>query len=207
MNKLLTCTALLALTACARVEPIDDNALDELDTLPSPAELANQAESSAPSGTPGLRFAWQAIDDGVVWGPEGQPANAAPRLAIMCDRDGTQPQLVITHYGEGNRETGVGTLRMSGNGASASLPVALSTDDATERWLANVGPGDLMDSLDRTFGSINLVNVSLSGAPTLQVDSTDRVRSVFDACGANSAGSDDELLTGNAVDEEVEPAS
>ena len=203
MNKLFTCAALLLATACARVEPVDDDALSEVEDLPTPAELANQVDDQRRGGTPGLRFAWRDDGDGVVWGPEGRPAGAAPRLAIACDTSGPQPQLVMTHYGEGNRESGVSTLRISGNGASASLPVALSTDDQAERWLANVGPGDLMDSLDDTFGSIGLVNVSLSGAQTLQVDSTDTVRGIFDRCGANAstaAVNEDAAMT-NSMDD------
>ncbi|WP_260482688.1 hypothetical protein [Sphingomicrobium flavum] len=191
MNKFLICTALMALGACARVEPIDDNALDELDTLPSPSELANAAAATE-GGTPGLRFAWLVDEpaNAVIWGPQGQPPDADPRLSIRCNADDDQPQLVITHYAQGDRETGVGTLRVSGNGSSASLPVAvLEEAGGAANWTANVDPGNLLDSLDDTFGGIGLVNVSLSGAQTLQVDASDAVRSVFDSCGANAPSS------------------
>ena len=206
MNKFLICTALLALGACARVEPIDDNALDELDTLPSPSELANAAQANE-GGTPGLRFAWLVDEpaNAVIWGPQGQPPGADPRLSISCDEDDGQPQLVITHFAEGDRETGVGTLRGSGNGSSASLPVAvLDEAGGSANWTANVDPGNLLDSLDDTFGGIGLVNVSLSGAQTLQVDASDEVRAIFDACGANASASEPEETQ---AEDEAEPAA
>lgn len=189
MNKLLMCTALLGLTACARVEPIDDNALMDVGDLPTPAELANEAEAGSDnSSAPGLRFAWREVDNGVVWGPQGQPADADPRLSMVCIDDDGQPQLLITHFAEGDRETGVGTLRVSGNGTSASLPIAVLEDaGGSDDWTANVDPGNLMDGLANTFAGIGRVNVSLSGAQTLQVEASDEVRAIFNACGANAA--------------------
>lgn len=194
-NALILCSAALALSACARVEPVDDNAMEAVNPLPATEILGN--EQGATTRGPGLRFAWRMDSEtgAAVWGPQGQPAGTDPKLSVLCNRDDGQSQLTITRYAIGDSEAGAGTLRVSGNGASAMIPVAMATGDNSGEWTANVGPGDLMRSLANAFAGIGTVDVTLSGAEPLQVTSAQRVRKLFADCAGSDVGDDEAALT------------
>ncbi|MBB3764506.1 hypothetical protein [Sphingomicrobium lutaoense] len=191
----------MLITACARVEPVDDNALEAVDPIDSSELIETQDDAAA--RTPGLRFAWRMDNDtgAAVWGPQGQPAGTDPKLSVLCTKDGGQPQLTITRYAIGDAEAGAGTLRVSGNGASAMIPVAMATGDSQGQWTANVGPGDLMRSLANAFAGIGMVDITLSGAEPLQVASAKRVRDIFANCAGPAeaeGGEDDGTAIGNS---------
>jgi hypothetical protein len=181
----------LALLACAKQDPVDDNAVAPPEGLvgdasatglaaPANAAAAESVQLAAlPTATGGLSWAYQAPDRTALFGPPGTPA-----FSIQCSkqREGDN-QLVFVRYlpptGGGNA-----TLSFTGNGQAASVPIAAVTnpDGKGGQWRASVSAGDNARAVARTFAGPGSVNVSLTGLAPLVVPATAEPRQVFADC-------------------------
>jgi hypothetical protein len=180
----------LALLACGKQDPVDDNAVappPELgDTVaaglaaPANAAAAEAMQQAAlPSATGGLSWVYQPSDRAALFGPPGTPA-----FSIQCNksREGDN-QLVFVRYlpptGGGNA-----TLSFTGNGHAASVPIAAVTnpDGKGGQWRASVSVGDSARDVAETFGGPGSVNISLTGLSPLVTPSTSEPRRVFAEC-------------------------
>lgn len=181
----------MALLACAKRDPVDDDAVDPTNELVgdvSASGLAAPANSSAaeairqaalPTDTGGLLWAYRAADRTALFGPPGTPA-----FSIQCNkaREGDS-QLVFARYlpptGGGNA-----TLGFTGNGQAASVPIAAVTnaDGRGGQWRATIPVGDNARSVARTFAGPGTVNVSLTGLAPLVVPATAEPRRVLADC-------------------------
>lgn len=171
-------TLALLLLACAKNDPVADNAVapgdqlvgDESATgLASPtnaaaAEAARQAALPAASG--GLGWAYRAADRTALFGPPGNPA-----FSIQCQRQREgQSQLIFIRYLPPTAGTQA-TLSFTGNGKAASVPIAGVTDPAGlgGQWRAVVAPDDSARDIAEAFAGPGQVDVSISGLPSLVV--------------------------------------
>ena len=181
----------LALLACAKQDPVDDNAVappEELGGDASATGLAAPANAAAaeaiqqaalPTATGGLRWAYQASDRSALFGPPGTPA-----FSIQCNksREGDN-QLVFVRYlpptGGGNA-----TLSFTGNGHAASVPIAAVTnpDGKGGQWRASISVGDNARDVAETFAGPGSVNISLTGLAPLVTPSIGEPRRVFAEC-------------------------
>jgi hypothetical protein len=183
--------AFMALLACAKRDPVDDDAVDPPNELvgdvsatglaaPANSSVAEAVQQAAlPTATGGLRWAYQASDRTAWFGPPGTPA-----FSIQCSkqREGDS-QLVFVRYlppvGGGNA-----TLGFTGNGHAASVPIAAVTnpDGRGGQWRAGVSVSDNARSVARTFGGPGTVNISLTGLSPLVVPATAEPRRVLADC-------------------------
>lgn len=181
----------LALLACAKRDPVDDNAVAppaELSGDASATGLAAPANASAaeavqqaalPSATGGLKWVYQAADRMALFGPPGTPA-----FSIQCSnrREGDN-QLLFVRYlpptGGGNA-----TLSFTGNGKAASIPIAAVTtsDGRGGQWRASASISDSIRDIAEAFAGPGTVNVSLTGLAPLVVPATGEPRRVFAEC-------------------------
>lgn len=188
---MLPMIAFVALLACAKQDPVDDDAVapsDELVGDASAAGLATPANAAAaeaiqqaalPAATGGLRWAYQAADRTALFGPPGTPA-----FSIQCSkqREGDN-QLVFVRYlpptGGGNA-----TLGFTGNGHAASVPIAavINPDGRGGQWRATVSAGDNARDVAQTFAGPGSVSISLTGLAPLVVPATGEPRQVFAEC-------------------------
>lgn len=181
----------LALLACAKQDPVDDNAVappaevggDALASgLAAPANAAAaeaMQQAALPTATGGLRWAYQASDRSALFGPPGTPA-----FSIQCNksRDGDN-QLVFVRYLPPT-VGGNATLSFTGNGHAASVPIAAVTnpDGKGGQWRASVSVGDNARDVAETFAGPGSVNISLTGLAPLVTPSTGEPRRVFAEC-------------------------
>ena len=181
----------LALLACAKHDPVDDNAVAPPNELvgdasatglaaPANAAAAEVAQQAAlPTATGGLKWTYRAADRAALFGPPGTPA-----FSIQCSKqvEGGN-QLVFVRYlpptGGGNA-----TLSFTGNGKAASVPIAAVTnpDGGGGQWRASISAGDDARAAARTFSGPGTVNVSLTGLAPLVVPATGEPRRVFAEC-------------------------
>lgn len=188
---LLPMIAFLALLACAKQDPVDDNAIAPPDELVGDASVAGLAapanaaaaeamqQAALPTATGGLRWAYQAADRTALFGPPGTPA-----FSIQCSRQREgDNQLVFVRYlppaGGGNA-----TLGFTGNGHAASVPIAavINPDGRGGQWRATVSAGDNARDVAQTFAGPGSVNISLTGLAPLVVPATGEPRRVFAEC-------------------------
>lgn len=181
----------LALLACAKQDPVDDNAVAppvDLSGDVSAAGLAAPANAAAaeaiqqaalPSATGGLKWAYQATARTALFGPPGTPA-----FSIRCSRQRQgDNQLVFVRYlpptGGGNA-----TLGFTGNGKAASVPIAAVTnpDGRGGQWRASVSIGDSVRDIAEAFAGPGTVNVSLTGLAPLVVPATAEPRLALAEC-------------------------
>src|SRR4030095_10485934 len=171
-------TLLLLLLACARNDPVDDNAVAPSDgligdlaarDLSSPANAAAaeaMQQASWPTASNGLHWSFSAQDRTALFGPTGSPA-----FSIQCQkqREG-EAQLIFVRYLPPSTE-GQATLSFTGNGQAASLPVSAirNPDGIGGQWRAAVAPDDHARDVAETFGGPGTVEVSVSGTPPLVV--------------------------------------
>jgi len=183
--------AFLALLACAKQDPVDDNAVapsDELvgdastTGLASPANAATAEavqQAALPSATGGLRWIYGAAQHIALFGPPGTPA-----FSIQCNkaRDGDS-QLIFVRYlpptGGGNA-----TLGFTGNGQAASVPIAavINPDGTGGQWQASISSGDNARDVAEVFSGPGAVNISLTGLAPLVVPATAEPRRVLADC-------------------------
>jgi len=181
----------LALLACAKQDPVDDNAVAPPAAIagdasatglaaPSNAAAAEAAQQAAiPAATGGLKWAYRAADRTALFGPPGTPA-----FSIQCSkqREGDS-QLIFVRYlpptGGGNA-----TLSFTGNGKAASVPIAAVTnpDGRGGQWRASVSIGDSVRDVAETFNGPGTVNIALTGLAPVVVPATSEPRRVFAEC-------------------------
>jgi hypothetical protein len=183
--------AFLALLACAKHDPVDDNAVDPSSELVGDASAtglaapANAAaaeamqQASLPAATGGLRWAYRSADRTALFGPAGTPA-----FSIQCGKatEGDS-QLIFVRYlpptGGGNA-----TLSFTGNGKAASVPIAAvaNSDGRGGQWRATISVSDNARDVAEAFSGPGTVNVSLTGLAPLVVPATGEPRRVFAEC-------------------------
>lgn len=183
--------AFVALLACSKRDPVDNDAVDPSSELvgdasatglatPANAAAAEAAKQAAlPSATGGLRWAYRPGDRMALFGPAGTPA-----LSIQCSAPPNgERQLIFVRYlpptGGGNA-----TLSFTGNGQVASVPIAavINPDGRGGEWRATVPVGDNTRDVAETFSGPGTVNVSLTGLAPVVVPSTGEPRRVFADC-------------------------
>jgi len=194
MLKLLTLIpfiAGLALSACAKADPVADNAVappDELvgdasaTGLAAPANVtAGEAAARAalPAATGGLAWSYRASDRIALFGPPDSPA-----FSIQCQvqREGQKELLFVRAIPA--TAGGKGTLSFTGNGQVASVPVTAVANPIGPggNWRAVVAPDEIARDVGATFAGPGTVEVSISGYPPLVVPSSGEPRRVFAEC-------------------------
>lgn len=190
MTALFPFLGFMALLACARQDPVDDNAVapsaelagDASATgLAAPANAAAAAEAvqqaALPAATGGLR--WTYADGSAVFGPAGTPA-----FSIQClKQSGPGNQLLFIRH---LPPTGGGdaTLSFTGNGKAASVPIAAVTkpNGVGGQWRASVSISGSVRDIAEAFAGSGTVNVSITGLPPLVVPAAPEPRRVFSEC-------------------------
>ena len=181
----------LVLLACAKRDPVDDNAVappEELAGDASATGLAAPANAAAaeavqqaalPAATGGLRWSYQPANRAALFGPPGTPA-----FSIQCSkaRDGASELLFVRYLpptGGGNA-----TLSFTGNGKAASVPIAavINPDGKGGQWRASVAPSDNARDVAEAFAGPGSVNISLTGLAPLVAPATAEPRRVFAEC-------------------------
>ena len=179
------------LLACAKSDPVADNAIAPADQLLGDASangLAAPANSSAaeaaqqaalPAATGGLAWTVEAANRTALFGPPGTPA-----FSIQCrtQREGPS-QLIFVRY-LAPTAGGQGTLSFTGNGQAASAPVSAVTnpDGVGGQWRAVIDVGDTARDVAETFSGPGPVNVSITGLPPLVVPASAEPRGVLSGC-------------------------
>jgi hypothetical protein len=181
----------LMLLACARDDPVDDNAVAPGDSLvgdlaanglaaPANAATAEAAQQAAvPAVSGGLGWTYSPQDRMASFGPPGSPA-----FSIQCQKPKEgEAQLIFVRY----LPPAVGgqrTLSFTGNGQVASLPVSAVTNPngLGGQWRATVPPADSARDVAETFGGQGTVEVSVGGTPPLVVPSGTEPRRVLADC-------------------------
>ena len=181
----------LALLACAKQDPVADNALapsDELvgdasaSGLAAPANAAAAeaaAQAALPDATGGLRWSYQAADRAALFGPPGSPA-----FSIQCSRQREgDNQLTFVRFLTPTAGSS-GTLSFTGNGQVASVPISgvANPGGVGGQWRATISVGDNARDVAETFSGPAPVNVSVTGLPALVVPASPEPRRVFAEC-------------------------
>lgn len=180
MTKSLPFLALLALAACARVEPVDENALDALQppTLNADAVAVNDVGDAAALPT----MVWQADADAKRAAFGLTPDD--PAFALRCDTD--TRELELTRYAAGS--TGAaGTMSLIGNGANLSVPVIAEETGGRAVLRTQVGDATLLGNIKAVFAGDQQIALATTGAPPLTLTATDEVRAIVDACQPDAA--------------------
>lgn len=183
--------AFMALLACAKQDPVDDNAVAPSEAMvgdvsatelaaPANAAAAEAAQQAAlPAATGGLGWVYRAADRIALFGPPGTPA-----FSIQCSkqREG-ESQLLFVRY-LAPTSGGNGTLSFTGNGQAASVPVAavINPSGVGGQWRATVSIGDNARAVAKAFAGPGSVNVSITGLPPLVAPATGEPRRVFAEC-------------------------
>ncbi len=181
----------LLLLACAKTDPVADNATappDELIGDISATGLAAPANSAAaeaaaraalPPASGGLTWSYRSADRAALFGPPGSPA-----FTIQCQvqREGQKELLFVRSIPP--TAGGKGTLSFTGNGQVASVPVAAVANPSglSGDWRAVIAPDEIARDVAETFAGPGTVEVSISGYPPLVVPSTGEPRRVFAEC-------------------------
>ena len=181
----------LLLLACAKPDPVADNAAappDELVGDVSATGLAAPANSAAaeaaaraalPPASGGLSWTYRAADRMALFGPPGSPA-----FSIQCQvqREGQKELLFVRSIPAA--AGGKGTLSFTGNGQVASVPIAAVANPTGlgGDWRAVVAPDEIARDVAEAFAGSGPVEVSIGGYPPLVVPSGAEPRRVFAEC-------------------------
>jgi hypothetical protein len=188
---MITPFALLLMLACAKTDPVDNDAVVPADILvgdasatglaaPANAAMAEAVQQAAlppPSG--GLGWIYREQDNSALFGPPNSPA-----FSIQCQKPKeSEPQLVFVRYLPPTSGA-QGTLSFTGNGKAASVPIAAVTnpDGIGGQWRAAAAPNDSMRDISEAFAGPGSVEVSITGTAPLVVPSSDEPRRVLAAC-------------------------
>lgn len=165
-NSLLPIAAIIVLSACARVEPIDLNEVEDVE----PVAIGNGVTDDTPALDANL--SWRVEELTAIFGPEdGQ------LLSLAC-ADGS---LEIARYAEGT--TGAGTLTFGTGDALASVAVAADGETlGGEQYTASLAPGDIGDDLVAVFASGTPIDVTMTGVDPLIVPADPEVAGLVSAC-------------------------
>lgn len=182
---LLLSAATFALAACARTEPIPENALDDV-TQPSVAPEDLISEQPTPELTPGMEWDLDRSANAATFGAD----SASPALSVGCNVSGSERTLELARYFP-TVPSGAGTMTLTGNGAIATVPVSAEANDGRPggRLTATLDIGDLAGSVGKVLRGENAINVSVTGAEPLVLMSGSDVRGVLDQC-LGAAGTD-----------------
>ena len=179
------------LLACAKADPVADNAIAPSDELlgdasatglaaPANAAAAEAAQQAAlPAATGGLSWTIDVANRTALFGPAGTPA-----FSIQCQKQREAPsQLVFIRYMTPTAG-GNATLSFTGNGQAASVPIAAvrNPNGLGGQWRAVVDPGDMARDVAKTFNGPGTVDVSISGIPSLVVPAGAEPRRIFNEC-------------------------
>ena len=190
-SSLLPMLAFVALLACGKRDPVDEDAVTPPDELvgdasasglaaPANAAAAEASQQAAlPAATGGLRWSYQPSDRTALFGPPGTPA-----FSIQCSKsvDGGN-QLLFVRYlpptGGGNA-----TLSFTGNGKAASVPIAavVNPNGVGGQWRAAESIGDSIRDIAEAFAGPGTINISITGLAPLVVPATPEPRRVFADC-------------------------
>ena len=182
---------LLMLPACAKTDPVDNDAVAPADILigdasatglaaPANAAMAEAVQQAAlppPSG--GLGWIYRQQDNSALFGPPNSPA-----FSIQCQKPKEgEAQLIFVRYLPPT--SGVqGTLSFTGNGKAASVPIAAVTnpDGLGGQWRAAVPPNDSARDIGEAFAGPGSVEISITGTAPLVVPTSDEPRRILSAC-------------------------
>lgn len=179
------------LHACAKADPVADNAVAPTDELlgdasatglaaPANSAAAEAAQAAAmPTATGGLGWAMDAANRIALFGPAGTPA-----FSIQCQKQREGPsQLIFIRYMTPNANSSA-TLSFTGNGQAASVPISAvrNPNGLGGQWRAVVDPGDMARDVAETFNGPGTVDVSISGIPSLVVPAGAEPRRIFGEC-------------------------
>jgi hypothetical protein len=189
--KLLAPMLALAVPACAKSDPVDDNAIapsaelagDASATgLATPANVATAEaveRAALPAAPGGLSWTYRGADRLAEFGPTGSPA-----FSIQCQVEKEGPkQLIFIRYIP-PVAGGQGTLSFTGNGQVASVPIAAvaNPNGLSGHWRAVIAPDEIAHDVAEAFAGPGTVNVSISGYPPLVVPSTAEPRRILAEC-------------------------
>jgi len=181
----------LMLLACAKNDPVDNDAITPADVLigdasatglaaPANAAMAEAVQQAAlppPSG--GLTWSFRQQDNSALFGPPNSPA-----FSIQCQKPKEgEPQLIFVRYLPPTSGA-QGTLSFTGNGKGASVPIAavINPDGVGGQWRATAPPNDSMRDIAELFAGPGSVEVSVTGTAPLVVPPGDQPRRVLAAC-------------------------
>lgn len=175
MTKFLSVCAFFALAACARVEPVDENALDVQDLT---AVDTDQAINNGEGDSAELPvMSWQVDADArrATFGltPED------PAFALRCDLETREVEL--TRFAAG-AQGAAGTMSLIGNGANLSVPVLTEEVDGRAVLRTQIGDATLLGNLKSVFAGNQEIGLATTGAPSLMLAATDEVRAIVNAC-------------------------
>lgn len=181
----------LLLLACARTDPVDENAVAPTGAVggdmsatglaaPANAAAAERVDRAAlPPASGGLSWSYSPQDGTASFGPSGTPA-----FSIQCQKPKEgEPQLIFVRYLP--PATGAqATLSFTGNGQAASLPVSAVANPGGlgGHWRATVPPDEHARDVSEAFAGPGPVEVSVSGTPPLVVPAAAEPRRVFRDC-------------------------
>ena len=181
----------MALLACAKSDPVDDNAVappDELAGDASTTGLAAPANTAAaeaaqqaalPTATVGLKWSYRAADRIALFGPPSTPA-----FSIQCQMQREGPKQLLFVRSIAPAAGGNATLSFTGNGQVASVPIAAVANPTGlgGDWRAVVSPDEIARDVADTFAGPGAVKVSITGYPPLVVPSSAEPRQVLAEC-------------------------
>ena len=183
--------AAVVLIACAKADPVADNAVAPSEELlgdasatglaaPANSAAAEAAQQAAmPMATGGLGWMMDAANRSALFGPAGTPA-----FSIQCQKQREGPsQLIFIRYMTPT-SGGNATLSFTGNGQAASVPIAAvrNPNGLGGQWRAVVDLGDTARDVAETFNGAGTVDVSISGMPSLVVPAAAEPRRIFADC-------------------------
>ena len=188
---MITPFALLLLIACAKADPVDDDAVSPPSILvgdasatglaaPANAAVAEAVQQAAvPPASGGLAWSYRQQDQSALFGPPGSPA-----FSIQCQKPKEgEAQLIFVRFlpPSGGAQ---GTLSFTGNGKAASVPIAAVTnpDGVGGQWRAAAAPDDSTRDIGEAFAGPGSVEISITGTAPLVVPSSDVPRRVLAAC-------------------------
>lgn len=179
------------LLACAKADPVADNAVAPSDELlgdasatglaaPANSAAAEAAQAAAmPAAPGGLAWMMDAVNRTALFGPAGTPA-----FSIQCQKQREGPnQLIFIRYMTPNSGSSA-TLSFTGNGQAASIPIAAmkNPNGIGGQWRAVIDPGDTARDVAETFNGPGTVDVSISGIPSLVVPASAEPRRILSEC-------------------------
>ena len=179
------------LLACAKADPVADNAVAPSDQMlgdvsatglaaPANSSAAEAAQQAAlPAATGGLSWTIEQANRMALFGPPGTPA-----FSIQCQMQREGPsQLIFIRYMTPNAGAN-STLSFTGNGQAASVPIAAvrNPDGVGGQWRAVIDSGDTARHVAKTFNGPGTVDVSISGIPSLVVPAAAEPRRVLAEC-------------------------
>ena len=177
MKQIFFCAAALcALSACARVEPIDLNEVEDVE----PVAIENVIGDSGPALDANLT--WRVEDLMAMFGPDDDTL-----LSLTC----TDGSLEVVRYADGT--SGAGTLTFGGGDALASVAVAAGGEAlGGDRYTALLAPGDIGDDLVAVFASGAPIDVTMTGVDPLIMPADAQVAGLVAACIEREAPADDD---------------